>query len=725
MQDLINSTIEILISYLFNLRKVIYTLKMRNKTKYLVFILLLINIVNSKAQSFWVGGTMHYASQLEESGIVFKENGIPTDPYASMKEHGANLVRLSVHLPPYLSSYTENKVVDYTSPDKIKECLRRVKANGMQVLITFPYSSFTLDDASNLNIYAAPLRWQSIAGNLDILKDSVYNYTYKVLDNFCKDGLIPAMVSVGNESTWHLMMPNVVESKLPAWDANRSVTLLNAGSKAVRDIAAKYNTTILVAWHMTSPATTKWWLDATKAYTRDFDIMGLSCYQEWYKGDYAGYNSLKDYISGMSSITGKKFMIMETSQLYTSGNFDNHVNILGNDNIPLGYAVPAVPETQRDYMTDLAQQVKDGGGVGCIYWGNDWIANNTCYTFADKYGKGSSWDDKTFWNGSGELHAGIDWMKPFTSDSAYVTFKVDMTNIDTSNGVWLTGNFIHEGQTGQFVRMHSQENNIFSVSILMAKGSTGYFGFANNNVADALEKFPKECAEKQGAYRTFSLGLNESRKEYRFVWQSCSTIPFQKLIPVTFQVDMTGVNTSKGVFIYGDVPDKSANRWIYIPMTNMGNNIFQYSTQLVNGTSGAFIFANDAIGATKETVPSICWKYWNQYRGYTISQNDQSVNYNYIWGKCNTLATFSQETTQEKEIFCYPNPASDRVTFDLKDIKCSMVQVFNINGKKVFQIVLNNDNQLVINPKDTFGEGVFLVKFIGTNSNSTIKLIVE
>ena len=698
---------------------------MANKVKCLAIILLMMNIVSSKAQPFQVGGTMHYASQIEESGIEFKENGIPTDPYTSMKVHGANLIRLSVLLPPYSSSYTENKVVDYTSPEKIKECFRRVKANGMRALITFPYSSFALEDSSNLNIYTAPLPWQSIAGNLEILKDSVYKYTYDVLDNFCKDGLIPAMVSVGNESTWHLMMPNVPESKLPPWDAGRCVALLNAGSKAVRDIAAKYDTTIQVAWHLTSPVTTKWWLDATKSYSRDFDIIGLSCYQEWYKGDYAGYNSMKEYISGMSAITGKKFMVMETAQLYTSGNFDNHVNILGNDNIPLGYTVPAVPETQRDYMTDLSRQVKDGGGVACIYWGNDWIANNSCYTFADKYGKGSSWDDKTFWDGKGNLHAGIDWMKPFTSDSAYVTFKVDMTSIDTSKGVWITGNFEYQGQTGQFVRMHSQQNNIFSVSILMAKGSTGYFAFANNNAAGALESLPTECADTLDAYRVFSLGLNDSRKEYRFVWESCSTIPFQKFIPVTFQVDMTGVNTSKGVFIYGDIPDRSANKWTYIRMTNMGNNTFQYTAQLLNGTSGAFIFTNDPTGASKETVPVICRKYWNVYRGYNISLTDQNCSFKCVWGKCDPIETGLREAISEMGRFCFPNPATKMVTIDLQDIKGSMVQVYNINGKKVYQILLGNEKQIVINAEETFGKGLFLVKVRGSNIDHTMKLIVD
>lgn len=164
---------------------------------------------------------------------------------------------------------------------------------------------------------------------------------------------------------------------------------------------------------------------------------------------------------------------------------------------------------------------------------------------------------------------------------------------------------------------------------------------------------------------------------------------------------MAGVNTSKGVFIYGDIPDKSANKLIYIPMINMGNNIFQYSTQLLNGTSGAFIFANDPNGATKETVPSECRKYWNQYRGYTVSLTDKSCNFKYIWGKCENPATGLQDIIREMEIFCFPNPASDILTIDLKDIKGAMIQVFNLNGEKVFQIMPKYENQFVVNAKET------------------------
>ena len=65
------------------------------------------------------------------------------------------------------------------------------------------------------------------------------------------------------------------------------------------------------------------------------------------------------------------------------------------------------------------------------------------------------------------------------------------------------------------------------------------------------------------------------------------------------------------------------------------------------------------------------------------------------------------------------------VTIDLQDFKDTMFQVFNINGKKVFQMMPKDEKQFVVNAKETFGKGLFLVKVSGTITNHTMKLIVE
>ncbi|MCK5463680.1 MAG: glycosyl hydrolase 53 family protein, partial [Bacteroidales bacterium] len=230
-------------------------------------ILLLILCQGMFAQQIYIGTTMGMADHHENNcGIVYKENNIPADPYVSLANHGANIVRLRVDLPPYASSYSNGEALDYRSAEKIKLNMQRAKDAGLKTLLTFSYQSVALEDSQKLNIYVAPLGWQNIASELDKITDSVYYHTYSVLDDYCSAGLIPEIVSIGNESVWHRLMPNVPEDQLPAYDPARSVAVHNAGSRAVRDISLKYDTAITVCFHMMGPSSTKWWLEEHSPY---------------------------------------------------------------------------------------------------------------------------------------------------------------------------------------------------------------------------------------------------------------------------------------------------------------------------------------------------------------------------------------------------------------------------------------------------------------------------
>ncbi len=193
------------------------------------------------SQELYVGGTMGFTDYLEKRcGIVFKEDGVPTDPFLSLANHGATIVRLRVDHPPFSSSYSNGEMVDHKSVENVKIGMQRAKDAGLKTLLTFGYSSWALEDSQKLNPYVAPLVWQEIAMDIDKITDSVYTFTYKVLDDYCSEGLFPEIVSIGNESSWHRLMPNVPEAELPPYDPARSVALHNAGSRAVRDISEKY-----------------------------------------------------------------------------------------------------------------------------------------------------------------------------------------------------------------------------------------------------------------------------------------------------------------------------------------------------------------------------------------------------------------------------------------------------------------------------------------------------
>lgn len=151
---------------------------------------------------FYKGSYMTYVKHQEvHGGVVFKENGVPKDAFQSLADHGANIVRLRIDNPPYSSSYTTGYAdVDFGSPAKIKIEMQRAKNAGLKTLLTFGYQSIALNDDQHLNGYVAPLAWQPIANDVEKLKDSVYRHTQEVLEDYISSGLIPEIVSVGNET---------------------------------------------------------------------------------------------------------------------------------------------------------------------------------------------------------------------------------------------------------------------------------------------------------------------------------------------------------------------------------------------------------------------------------------------------------------------------------------------------------------------------------------------
>lgn len=365
--------------------------------------------VPTPSDVFYKGSYMAYVAHQETNGnVVFKENGVPKDAFQSIADHGANIVRLRIDNPPYNSSYTVGYAdVDFGSPEKVKIEMQRAQNAGLKTLLTFGYQSMALDDDERLNPYVAPLAWQSFASDIDQLSEAVYNHTSVVLEDYINSGLVPEIVSIGNETNQRFLEPNMLESDLPPYSVVRTVKLLNAGTKAVRDLNSRYGLDMKIACHLFDAAFLKTWLKTHVRNGLDFDILGLSHYHAWHSlGDFMSWTDVVGYVK---SKYNKEFLIMETAQLFRNGGNDSHVDILGVENIPLGYENPPTTNTQKEYLKDLAQELYDAGGVGVIYWGGEWVGSNTLI-FPDEFGAGSSWENKAFWDFDHNLHDGVNWM---------------------------------------------------------------------------------------------------------------------------------------------------------------------------------------------------------------------------------------------------------------------------------------------------------------------------
>ncbi len=682
-------------------------------------------------QQFYIGTTMGMADHHEKNcGIVYKENNVPKDPFISLANHGANIVRLRIDLPPYASSYSGGEILDFRSAGNQKISMQRAKDAGLKTLLTFSYQSVALEDSQKLNPYVAPLDWQDIASELDKITDSVYHHTYTVLDDYCGTGLIPEIVSIGNESVWRRLEPNTPEDQLPDYDPARSVAIHNAGSRAVRDISIKYDTAITVCFHMMGPSRTKWWLEEHSPYGLDFDMIGISLYHGWNNDDFAGFNTLGEYISYIIDTYKIDFIIMETAQLFTSGGNDNHVDILGTENIPPGYANPPTTETQKQYLIDVAKEVLENGGSGVLVWGGEWLASN-CYVYADQWGPGSSWENKAYWDFDNNLHDGVNWMMAF-SGKVPVTFKVDMQGADLSRGVYVTGDFENfQGESWAFNPMTPEGHNVYTYTAYIYPNSSGAFFFLNDTVPYARETVPPECAIYEGTDRRYDIPPGSAGEIYAFQWATCDSIPQFSLktsvtgqgytsptggiysrgtevsitatpaigwlfsgwsgdtsstsnpltfemvsdrnltatfveknkVTVKFEVDMTGVDASRGVYVTGEFPDHSGKIWQLNKMTFVGNHIYRYATQVGVGTSGAYYFMNDDQWGERESVPAGCAVYWGTDRGYVVPVNSTGETFAYKWSSCEEIGSTSVNQPSGPDtghgFRIYPNPIRD------------------------------------------------------------------
>ena len=120
---------------------------------------------------FSMGADLSYAAQMLDKGVVYRDSGVAKDIFTIFKNHGCNTVRLKLwHTPSaYVSTWSNDQ--SYNDLAKVEALIKKVKDLGMSVSLDLHYSD-TWADPQRQDIPAA---WAGLS--LDVMKDSVYNYT--------------------------------------------------------------------------------------------------------------------------------------------------------------------------------------------------------------------------------------------------------------------------------------------------------------------------------------------------------------------------------------------------------------------------------------------------------------------------------------------------------------------------------------------------------------------
>jgi arabinogalactan endo-1,4-beta-galactosidase len=347
--------------------------------------------------SFAMGVDLSYVNQIQDFGGKYKDNGVEKNPYQIFAERGATVARFRLfHNPAWTKTvYGTAGTQLYNDLGDVMAGIEIAKQQGMDVLLDFHYSDSWADPGKQV----IPKAWENQP--FAAVKDSIYNYTFSTLSKLNARGLLPEMVQIGNEINCGMVHPIGNVCSGVSWE--KLTELLNSGIKAVRDIEKAEGKKIKVLIHVAEPEkVTQWFTSATNAGLNDFDVLGFSYYSHW---STIPLNRIALNVRNFKLVFKKEVMILETAYPWSLENADSYANIFGSSSLEAGYE-PTV-DGQRQYLIDLVQQVKDGGGTGVFYWEPAWISSR----MKDLWGTGSSWENNALFDFSGNAHKGMDYMK--------------------------------------------------------------------------------------------------------------------------------------------------------------------------------------------------------------------------------------------------------------------------------------------------------------------------
>lgn len=346
-----------------------------------------------KWDQFCMGIDLSYVNQVEDHGGVYKDSGRIKDPFRIMKDHGANTVRIRLwHTPKWVADLNNGKM--YYDLQGTEKTIRRAKENGMAVNLDIHYSDRWADPAHQ----ETPAAWANLS--LDVLKDSVYNYTLQVLNYLKNKNLVPEMVQVGNETNSGMLWP---AGKVENNNWQNFAALLNSGIRAVRDFSISSSIKPKIILHVAQLQNAEHWTSSLVSNgVTNFDILGLSHYAKW--STLPTMEEVENKIKALKTAYGKQVMIVETAYPWTGNNADTYTNIISAADMAKGYEIS--PVGQFHYMKDLTQTVIRGGGTGIMYWEPAWITSG----LNDGWGIGSSWENNAFFDFNGNVLPVIDHM---------------------------------------------------------------------------------------------------------------------------------------------------------------------------------------------------------------------------------------------------------------------------------------------------------------------------
>ncbi len=353
----------------------------------------------------------------ENSGVkYYNENKAEQDALKIFSDAWINYIRLRVWNDPY----DENGNGYGGGNNDIPAAIvlgKRATEYGMKVCIDFHYSDFWADPKRQHE----PKAWEGMS--VEEKSSALYDFTKDSLKQLLDAGVDVGMIQIGNEINYGMSGEVKLENV---------ITLLKAGSKAIREVSADYGKDISIVVHYTRITDKSDVLNLVSKLVEnelDFDMIGMSYYPFWD----GGMDNMSRVLELIQERYGKKVFLAETSYAYTTKDGDGSGNSFKAGDEVDGYE--ASVEGQASIIHDICEHVNNVGGIGVFYWEGAWIpvgpSNADNSSIWEKYGSGwassyasdydpedaglyyggCSWDNQAFFDFEGHVLESINVFK--------------------------------------------------------------------------------------------------------------------------------------------------------------------------------------------------------------------------------------------------------------------------------------------------------------------------
>lgn len=477
-----------------------------------IFFFTFLNLLfyNSNAQ-LARGADIGWLTEMEQSGRIWRDSlGVQRDLLDILDDYCVNSIRLRVWVNPANGWSGKQDVINLA---------KRAHAKGYRLMIDFHYSDSWADPGQQTK----PAAWANFS--ITQIKQAIYDHTVDVLKALKAENITPEWVQVGNETNDGMIWPEGRASSNNNANMVNYAAYVDKGYEAVKSVFPNTKVVVHVANGFDN-GLFRWNIGGLVNNGARFDVIGMSMYPD-VATDWSSYAS--QTMTNMQDIITRynKEIIVSEIGLATSNASDGKAfveKVIQN--------LQSLPNKKGLGVFWWEPQAYNWRGYGKVAWNSNTASKPYQATDAMKgfkYGCSTVAIKDCFGTPGGTAFldnckqcvgglSGKTSCKPVN-----VSFKLDMTGQNVSNGVYITGAMTAQNGNWQIVSMTNAGNNIYTYtkSLYPTDTATAYY-YLNGNNWTSREQVPVACASAYGTDRSFMLG--NKNQEIQDTWASCKQI---------------------------------------------------------------------------------------------------------------------------------------------------------------------------------------------------------